>query len=161
MIFPLDELFLNTLNEHIDIEIGLDPISDNGDVWKKKNGWAKINTLIFWFYFSNSNIESIFVCWGEEEIKQRWIINYLVACRLELPSSSSASGDGANDLVAFGVKLAVVRFVVVAVDICWSIFNSKRFKLNVFIQFWWGPNLFPTFPNPVAHTHNFILIIII
>lgn len=45
--------------------------------------------------------------------KNRLDLVYLVACRLELPSSSSASGDGANDLVAFGVKLADVRFVVV------------------------------------------------
>lgn len=46
---------------------------------------------------------------------------YLVACRLELTSSSSASGDGANDLVSFSVKLAVA---VAVVDIL-SISSSK------------------------------------
>lgn len=98
--------------------------SDQRQWWRMHNDWAKFNfSLIFYlnFYFC------FFVFWITRVEKKLDLdgFSYRVACRLELPSSISASGDGANDLIAFDVKLAVVKFVVVVVvvDIFWSIFN--------------------------------------
>lgn len=61
---------------------------------------------IWWTLFEHSITHKNAIINQFEKNAMQWNF-YRVACRLELPSSNSASGDGASDLVSFVVKLAI------------------------------------------------------